>query len=59
MAVIIISGLFFTVSMVTLMMWLRQAIERVNRFQYHRRHFNQRMNLRAPEGVREREKENE
>ena len=48
MAMIVVSGIFFSVALVTILVWIRRGIERINRFTYYRRFAGQRMQLRAP-----------
>ena len=48
MATIVVSGIFFSIAMVTILVWIRRGIERMNRFTYYRRFTGQRMQLRAP-----------
>ena len=60
MAIIIVSGLFFSISGVTLLLWVRRMMDRMNQFRIQQRYLNHRVNTRRLSGggggVRERER---
>ena len=60
MAIIIVSGLFFSISGVTVLLWARKMMDRMNQFRIQQRYLNHRVNTRRHSGgggaVRERER---
>ena len=60
MAIIIVSGLFFSISGVTLLLWARRMMDRMNQFRIQQRYLNHRVNARRLSGggggVREKER---
>ncbi|XP_003383840.2 PREDICTED: seipin-like isoform X1 [Amphimedon queenslandica] len=50
MAIIIVSGLFFSISGVTVLLWARKMMDRMNQFRIQQRYLNHRVNTRRHSG---------
>ena len=50
MAIIFVSGIFFSISAMTLLLWARKMMDRVNQFTIQQRQLNQRVQARRLSG---------